>query len=144
MHIPFWLITSPYRIDLMDYFGLLLYYTMNFLQRYFPSLLPGHFHLISLLLQHVINCTPLFFPHLGSLPGLVFLSDVIALFITCLLMAHAYLCLVSVLCSEVHEQALMACDSMHRERRILLKQEIGRMVLFFTDQPSLLAPNIQV
>jgi hypothetical protein len=75
---------------------------------------------------------------------LFFLSDVIALFITCLLMAHAYLCLVSVLCSEVHEQALMACDSMHRERRILLKQEIGRMVLFFTDQPSLLAPNIQV
>jgi hypothetical protein len=85
-----------------------------------------------------------FFPHLGSLPGFVFLSVVIALFITCLLMVHIYLCLVSVLCSEVHEQALMSCDSMHRERRILLKQEIGRMVLFFTDQPSLLAPNIQV
>ncbi|KAL6575252.1 hypothetical protein OROMI_012537 [Orobanche minor] len=32
---------------------------------------------------------------------------------------------------------------MHHERRIMLKQEIGRMVLFFTDQPSLLAPNIQ-
>jgi hypothetical protein len=48
------------------------------------------------------------------------------------------------LCREVHEQALVSCDAMHRERRILLKQEIGRMVLFFTDQPSLLAPNIQV
>lgn len=47
-------------------------------------------------------------------------------------------------CREVHEQALVSCDAMHRERRILLKQEIGRMVLFFTDQPSLLAPNIQV
>ena len=47
-------------------------------------------------------------------------------------------------CSEVHEQALVSCDAIHRERRILLKQEIGRMVLFFTDQPSLLAPNIQV
>ena len=47
-------------------------------------------------------------------------------------------------CSEVHEQAILSCDSIHRERRILLKQEIGRMVLFFTDQPSLLAPNIQV
>ncbi|CAD6270767.1 unnamed protein product [Miscanthus lutarioriparius] len=46
--------------------------------------------------------------------------------------------------TEVHEQALVSCDAMHRERRILLKQEIGRMVLFFTDQPSLLAPNIQM
>uniref|UniRef100_A0A1D1YCP6 Protein NAP1 n=1 Tax=Anthurium amnicola TaxID=1678845 RepID=A0A1D1YCP6_9ARAE len=45
---------------------------------------------------------------------------------------------------EVHEQALMSCDAIHRERRILLKQEIGRMVLFFADQPSLLAPNIQM
>lgn len=47
-------------------------------------------------------------------------------------------------CSEAHEQALVSCDAIHCERRILLKQEIGRMVLFFTDQPSLLAPNIQV
>lgn len=47
-------------------------------------------------------------------------------------------------CSEVHEQAILSCYVIHRERRILLKQEIGRMVLFFTDQPSLLAPNIQV
>ncbi|MFQ6652013.1 hypothetical protein Gotur_024086 [Gossypium turneri] len=46
--------------------------------------------------------------------------------------------------SEVHEQALISCDAIHHERRILLKQEIGRMVLFFTDQPSLLAPNIQM
>ncbi|KAF5197127.1 Nap1 [Thalictrum thalictroides] len=46
--------------------------------------------------------------------------------------------------TEVHEQTLISCDSIHRERRILLKQEIGRMVLFFTDQPSLLAPNIQM
>lgn len=46
--------------------------------------------------------------------------------------------------SEVHDQAISSCDAIHRERRILLKQEIGRMVLFFTDQPSLLAPNIQV
>ncbi|XP_047335582.1 protein NAP1 [Impatiens glandulifera] len=46
--------------------------------------------------------------------------------------------------SEVHEHALLSCDSIHHERRILLKQEIGRMVLFFTDQPSLLAPNIQM
>ncbi|CAN1221198.1 Protein NAP1 [Linum grandiflorum] len=46
--------------------------------------------------------------------------------------------------SEVHDQALLSCDVIHRERRILLKQEIGRMVMFFTDQPSLLAPNIQM
>ncbi|CAI0401810.1 unnamed protein product [Linum tenue] len=46
--------------------------------------------------------------------------------------------------SEVHDQALVSCDVIHRERRILLKQEIGRMVMFFTDQPSLLAPNIQM
>ncbi|CAA6671860.1 unnamed protein product [Spirodela intermedia] len=45
---------------------------------------------------------------------------------------------------EVHEQALVSCVAIHRERRILLKQEIGRMVLFFADQPSLLAPNIQM
>ncbi|KAK2995146.1 hypothetical protein RJ640_002399 [Escallonia rubra] len=45
---------------------------------------------------------------------------------------------------EVHDQALLSCDTIHRERRTLLKQEIGRMVLFFTDQPSLLAPNIQM
>ena len=51
---------------------------------------------------------------------------------------------VSTDCREVHEQALVACDAIHHERRILLKQEVGRMVLFFTDQPSLLAPNIQV
>ncbi|KAL4578105.1 hypothetical protein LXL04_014221 [Taraxacum kok-saghyz] len=46
--------------------------------------------------------------------------------------------------SEVHDQAVSSCDAIHHERRILLKQEIGRMVLFFTDQPSLLAPNIQM
>lgn len=46
--------------------------------------------------------------------------------------------------SEVHDQALFSCDAIHRERRIFLKQEIGRMVLFFCDQPSLLAPNIQM
>nr|KAJ0223281.1 hypothetical protein LSAT_V11C200073020 [Lactuca sativa] len=46
--------------------------------------------------------------------------------------------------SEVHDQAIVSCDAIHHERRILLKQEIGRMVLFFTDQPSLLAPNIQM
>lgn len=46
--------------------------------------------------------------------------------------------------SEVHEQAISSCDALHHERRILLKQEIGRMILFFTDQPTLLAPNIQV
>ncbi|GMH02666.1 hypothetical protein Nepgr_004505 [Nepenthes gracilis] len=46
--------------------------------------------------------------------------------------------------SEVHGQALQSCDAIHHERRVLLKQEIGRMVLFFTDQPSLLAPNIQM
>ncbi|XP_015066117.1 protein NAP1 [Solanum pennellii] len=46
--------------------------------------------------------------------------------------------------SEVHDQALYYCDAIHRERRIFLKQEIGRMVLFFSDQPSLLAPNIQM
>ncbi|KAK7257475.1 hypothetical protein RIF29_31486 [Crotalaria pallida] len=45
---------------------------------------------------------------------------------------------------EVHEQAILSCDPIHRERRILMKQEIGRMVLFFTDQLSLLAPNIQM
>ncbi|CAH9076240.1 unnamed protein product [Cuscuta epithymum] len=46
--------------------------------------------------------------------------------------------------SEVHEHTLHSCDIIHRERRIFLKQEIGRMVLFFMDQPSLLAPNIQM
>ncbi|KAJ3692681.1 hypothetical protein LUZ60_011776 [Juncus effusus] len=46
--------------------------------------------------------------------------------------------------AEVHEQALLYSDVIHHERRILLKQEINRMVLFFTDQPSLLAPNIQM
>ncbi|KAL9682957.1 hypothetical protein QQ045_014769 [Rhodiola kirilowii] len=46
--------------------------------------------------------------------------------------------------SEVYEQAIISCDAVHHERRILVKQEIGRMVLFFTDQPSLLAPNIQM
>ncbi|CAM8940684.1 unnamed protein product [Rhodiola kirilowii] len=45
---------------------------------------------------------------------------------------------------EVYEQAIISCDAVHHERRILVKQEIGRMVLFFTDQPSLLAPNIQM
>ncbi|KAL6575233.1 hypothetical protein OROMI_012518 [Orobanche minor] len=41
-------------------------------------------------------------------------------------------------------QAIYSCDAMHHERRIMLKQEIGRMLLFFTDQPSLLTPNIQM
>ncbi|KAL4201241.1 hypothetical protein AMTRI_Chr02g257710 [Amborella trichopoda] len=45
---------------------------------------------------------------------------------------------------DVQDQALMSCDAIHHERRVLLKQEIGRMVLFFTDLPSLLAPNIQM
>ncbi|XP_022927151.1 protein NAP1 [Cucurbita moschata] len=46
--------------------------------------------------------------------------------------------------SEIQEQAIVACDAIHHERRIFLKQEIGRMVIFFSDQPSLLAPNIQM
>lgn len=45
---------------------------------------------------------------------------------------------------DVHDQAIICGDAIHRERRILLKQEITRMVLFFGDQPSLLAPNIQM
>lgn len=45
---------------------------------------------------------------------------------------------------DVHDQAISCAEGIHRERRILLKQEIGRMVLFFSDQPSLLAPNIQM
>eukprot|EP01018_Ginkgo_biloba_P029851 Gb_16727 [translate_table: standard] len=45
---------------------------------------------------------------------------------------------------DVHDQAILYADAVHRERRTFLKQEIGRMVLFFTDQPSLLAPNIQM
>ncbi|KAL3570205.1 hypothetical protein D5086_027454 [Populus alba] len=32
--------------------------------------------------------------------------------------------------SEVHEQSLLSCDAIHHERRILLKQEIGRMMVF--------------
>jgi hypothetical protein len=40
--------------------------------------------------------------------------------------------------------AISNADSVHREHRLLLKQELGRMVLFFTDQPTLLAPNLQV
>ncbi|KAK9065083.1 hypothetical protein SSX86_016466 [Deinandra increscens subsp. villosa] len=46
--------------------------------------------------------------------------------------------------SEVNEETILSCDAIHHERRILLKQEIERMVLFFTVQPSLLAPNIQM
>ncbi|XP_078428674.1 transcription activator isoform X2 [Wolffia australiana] len=45
---------------------------------------------------------------------------------------------------EVHEEVVISCNAIHHERRVLLKQEIGRMVLFFADQPSLLAPNIQM
>jgi hypothetical protein len=47
-------------------------------------------------------------------------------------------------CSEAHDMAISNADSVHREHRLLLKQELGRMVLFFTDQPTLLAPNLQV
>ncbi|KAH0467372.1 hypothetical protein IEQ34_004610 [Dendrobium chrysotoxum] len=35
-------------------------------------------------------------------------------------------------------------DGTHRERRILLKPEIGKMIYFIADQPSLLVPNGQV
>jgi NCK-associated protein 1 len=45
---------------------------------------------------------------------------------------------------EAHDMAISNADSVHREHRLLLKQELGRMVLFFTDQPTLLAPNLQM
>ncbi|KAJ7555822.1 hypothetical protein O6H91_05G056100 [Diphasiastrum complanatum] len=45
---------------------------------------------------------------------------------------------------EAHDIAVTCSDNVHREHRIILKQELGRMILFFTDQPSLLAPNIQM
>eukprot|EP00252_Welwitschia_mirabilis_P021329 TRINITY_DN5452_c0_g1_i3.p1 TRINITY_DN5452_c0_g1~~TRINITY_DN5452_c0_g1_i3.p1 ORF type:complete len:1244 (-),score=247.08 TRINITY_DN5452_c0_g1_i3:983-4714(-) len=45
---------------------------------------------------------------------------------------------------DVQDQAISCADVIHKERRILLKQEIGRMALFFNDQPSLLASNIQM
>ncbi|PKU79086.1 Protein NAP1 [Dendrobium catenatum] len=46
--------------------------------------------------------------------------------------------------NEVHDLAIISCDGIHRERRILLKQETGRMAYFLADQPSLLVPNIQM
>ncbi|CAM6099238.1 unnamed protein product [Calypogeia fissa] len=45
---------------------------------------------------------------------------------------------------EVQEIAIATCDNVHREQRMFLKQELGRMILFFSDQPTLLAPNIQM
>jgi hypothetical protein len=47
-------------------------------------------------------------------------------------------------CSEVHDTAISNADSIHSEHRLLLKRELGRMVLFLTDQPTLLPPNLQV
>ncbi|KAH0467269.1 hypothetical protein IEQ34_004507 [Dendrobium chrysotoxum] len=37
-----------------------------------------------------------------------------------------------------------SCDGAHREKRILLKPEIEKMIYFIVDQPSLLVPNSQV
>ncbi|KAL2631653.1 hypothetical protein R1flu_016339 [Riccia fluitans] len=45
---------------------------------------------------------------------------------------------------EVQEISITTCDNVHREHRMFLKQELSRMVIFFTDQPTLLAPNIQM
>eukprot|EP00249_Psilotum_nudum_P015741 c25499_g1_i2 orf=223-4398(+) len=45
---------------------------------------------------------------------------------------------------DVHDLATARAESVHRERRTILKQELSQMVLFFMDQPSLLAPNIQM
>ncbi|CAA2996846.1 Protein NAP1 [Olea europaea subsp. europaea] len=62
--------------------------------------------------------------------------------ILCVLISFLGSQALTLLC-EVHEQSLLSCDAIYHERRILPKQEIGRMMLFFTDQPSLLASNIQ-
>ncbi|KAH7432487.1 hypothetical protein KP509_07G024700 [Ceratopteris richardii] len=43
---------------------------------------------------------------------------------------------------DAHESAIVRAESNHRERRTFLRQELSRMVLFFCDQPSLIAPNI--
>jgi NCK-associated protein 1 len=45
---------------------------------------------------------------------------------------------------EVHDTAINNADSIHCEHRLFLKRELGRMVLFLTDQPTLLPPNLQV
>ncbi|XP_024388834.1 probable protein NAP1 isoform X3 [Physcomitrium patens] len=45
---------------------------------------------------------------------------------------------------DAQDTAINNADSAHREHRLLLKQEIGRMLLFFSDQPTLLAPNLQM
>eukprot|EP00250_Pteridium_aquilinum_P014737 c22167_g1_i1 orf=670-4797(-) len=46
--------------------------------------------------------------------------------------------------SDAHDLAISRAESNHRERRTFLRQELSRMVLFFSDQPSLIAPNIQM
>lgn len=45
---------------------------------------------------------------------------------------------------DVHDLAVSRAESMHREYRTFLRQELNRMALFFSDQPSLIAPNIQM
>ncbi|KAI5070089.1 hypothetical protein GOP47_0014432 [Adiantum capillus-veneris] len=45
---------------------------------------------------------------------------------------------------DSHELAVSRAETNHRERRTFLRQELSRMVLFFSDQPSLVAPNIQM
>ncbi|KAG0587429.1 hypothetical protein KC19_2G163800 [Ceratodon purpureus] len=45
---------------------------------------------------------------------------------------------------DAQDTAINNADAAHKEHRLLLKQEIGRMLLFFSDQPTLLAPNLQM
>ncbi|XP_024527538.1 protein NAP1 isoform X1 [Selaginella moellendorffii] len=45
---------------------------------------------------------------------------------------------------DAHDVAILQSDGIHREHRVTLKLELRRMIVFFTDQPSLLAPNVQM
>ena len=63
---------------------------------------------------------------------------------TVLIVCVCSIFLLSVFCSDAHDWAISKAESNHRERRTFFRQELSRMVLFFSDQPSLIAPNIQV
>ena len=63
---------------------------------------------------------------------------------TVLIVCVCSIFLLSFFCSDAHDWAISRAESNHRERRTFLRQELSRMVLFFSDQPSLIAPNIQV
>ena len=101
-----------------------------------------HLTLINLVKDHLPHCiTPTRQPELAFI---AFRRQSLEDYFSVMLLLYERTMPLGCCLSDAQDTAINNADAAHKEHRLLLKQEIGRMLLFFSDQPTLLAPNLQV